>query len=165
MSYDNWKHIGQQIFLVWDSAAWWIGDWLIFGRERYPDRYRRAIEETSLDYQTLRNYAWVAGRFVMSRRRDTLSFQHHVEVAGLPEDQQDFWLSRAESAGWSRNELRRQLRASRAPRDGTGNALPGATLQLSVSPERRERWQTAAQRAQVDLGEWISSTLDGAARS
>jgi hypothetical protein len=168
--YEHWKHVGQQIFLVCDSAAWWIGDWLIFGREKYPDRYRRTIEETSLDYQTLRNYAWIAGRFVVSRRRDTLSFQHHVDVAGLPEDEQDLWLARAESAGWSRNELRRQLRASRARRDRTGGEPPGSeppggTLQLSVSPERRERWQSAAQRAQVDLCEWISATLDGAARS
>jgi hypothetical protein len=41
------------------------------------------------------NYAWVARRFAMSRRRDTLSFGHHAEVAALPEPEQDFWLREA----------------------------------------------------------------------
>ena len=43
-----------------------------------------------LDYQTLRNYAWVARRFAMSRRRDTLSFGHHAEVPALPEPEQGY---------------------------------------------------------------------------
>ncbi len=32
--------------------------------------------------------AWVARRFPVSRRRDTVSFQHHAEVAALPEPEQ-----------------------------------------------------------------------------
>jgi hypothetical protein len=158
-----WKHIGEQILVFSDSTAWWIGDWLIFGRDKYPDRYQRAVEETSLDYQTLRNYAWVAGRFAVSRRRDMLSFQHHVEVAKLPEDQQDLWLERAERSGWSRNELRRQLRSIR-PHRAAKKEPPSHVVELSISCERQELWQIAAHLARVDLPEWISATLDGAAQ-
>ena len=71
-------------------AAWCLGDWLVFGEQAYAGRYRQAIERTSLDYQTLGNYAWVAKRFSLSRRRDELSFGHHSEVAALPEPEQDF---------------------------------------------------------------------------
>ena len=49
-----------------------------------------------LDYQTLRNYAWVARRFPAGRRRAGVSFAHHAEVARLPEPEQDYWLRRAE---------------------------------------------------------------------
>lgn len=155
---DIWKKIGEQIYIVTDANAWWIGDWLNFGRDKYPDRYKQAIEETSLRYQTLRNYAWVAGRFEVSRRRDRLSFQHHVEVAALPEDQQDLWLQRAEQAGWSRTELRSHIRE----RPADGPSLPAA-LRLSISQESKQRWHEAATKAHVSLNEWISVTLDRAA--
>src|SRR4051794_9657427 len=72
-----WRNLGRQIFVISDSSAWWLGDWLIYGQSEYPDRYKHAIAETNLDYQTLRNYAWVARRFVPGRRREKVSFQHH----------------------------------------------------------------------------------------
>ncbi len=155
---DLWKRIGEHIFLVAESSAWWIGDWLLFGRNRYPDRYRRAIAETSLDYQTLRNYAWVAGRFAVSRRRDKLSFQHHLEVASLADDQQDLWLDRAERFDWSRNELRAKLRASL--KNERKAARAEITVHLSVSREREQLWQAAAERAGVDILHWIAMSLD-----
>ena len=161
---DSWKQIGEQIHIISDASAWWIGDWLRFGRDKYPDRYKRALEETSLEYQTLRNYAWVAGRFDASRRRDGLSFQHHLEVAALPEDQQDLWLERAERSGWSRNDLRAQLRCYRD--DGAAvRPLAMSAVQLRVSAERRQLWRDAAARAQLELPEWISLALDLAAKT
>ena len=161
---DGWKQIGEQIHIISDASAWWIGDWLRFGRDKYPDRYKRAIGETSLEYQTLRNYAWVAGRFDASRRRDALSFQHHLEVAALPEDQQDLWLERAERSRWSRNDLREQLRCYRD--DGAAaRPLAMSAVQLRVSTERRQHWQDAAARAELELPEWISLALDLAAKN
>lgn len=161
---DSWKQIGEQIHIISDASAWWIGDWLVFGRDKYPDRYKRAIGQTSLEYQTLRNYAWVAGRFEVSRRRDALSFQHHLEVAALPEDQQDLWLERAERSGWSRNDLRFQLRCYRDHSTDV-RPLPMSALQLRISAERRQRWLEAATKAQLDLQEWISAALDLAAQN
>ncbi|GGU70327.1 LmbU family transcriptional regulator [Streptomyces griseoviridis] len=155
----QWRHLGRQMFVVTDSSAWWLGDWLIYGRREYPDRYRRALTESGLDYQTLRNYAWVAGKFEPSRRRARLSFQHHAEVAGIPPDEQDEWLARAEREGWSRNELRRRVRAHR--RDD--RALPHPLVPLRVPSDRRVRWQQAAEAAGLDLLDWIVSRLDEAA--
>ncbi len=161
---DSWKQIGEQIHVISDASAWWIGDWLCFGRDKYPDRYKRAIGETSLEYQTLRNYAWVAGRFDASRRRDRLSFQHHLEVAALPRDQQDLWLTRAEQSGWSRNDLRAALRCYRDD-PAAARPLPMAAVQLRVPAERRQLWQDAAARADLELQEWMSAALDLAAKA
>jgi hypothetical protein len=161
LTIEAWQRIGRQIFVISDSSAWWWGDWLIFGEERYPDRYRRAINETGLDYQTLRNYAWVARRFPMSRRRDKVSFQHHVVVAALPEDERDRLLSEAEKHRWSRNELRRRLRETRS----AALSRPDSDLvyQLKVDHGRRDRWQRAAVRANVTLADWMVVALDQAA--
>jgi hypothetical protein len=162
---DEWRRIGKQIFAISESSAWWLGDWLIYGQARYPDRYKRAITETGLDYQTLRNYAWVARQFTPERRRDSVSFQHHAELASLPADDQDEWLEQAEKSGWSRNELRNRLKASR-------KALQSSTtpkrdddvqrLQVNVIPDQQQRWQDAAATADQDLLTWIVSVLDDA---
>jgi hypothetical protein len=155
----DWLAIGRELFVINDASAWWLGDWLIYGQNRYPDRYKRAVEGTSLQYKTLRNYAWVARKFEPGRRRGGLSFQHHAEVAGLPFEEQDLWLSRAEQHGWSVAALRRRLREDRAiGSDGPANARE--TLGFELHPERRRRWQEAAERAGSTLDEWISTVLD-----
>lgn len=163
LAVEQWQHIGKQIFLVMDASAWWIGDWLLFGKSKYPDRYRRAIEETELDYQTLRNYAWIARRFEPSRRRDGLSFQHHIEVASLPESERDEWLDQAEANKWSRNELRMRLRASRP--ESRVAIESQVTLQIKASKQRKAKWEDAAGRIGCTLCEWATQVLDEAATS
>ncbi|MEU8803872.1 hypothetical protein [Spirillospora sp. NPDC048819] len=61
--------------------------------------------------KTLRNYAWIARRFPVSRRRDTLTLQHHAEVAALSDHEQERWLDRAEQEQWPVLRLRTSLRA------------------------------------------------------
>jgi hypothetical protein len=76
MSYAEWASAGRQLARLSHGVAWALGDWLIYGQARYGSRYRDALAATQLDYQTLRNYAWVSRSVPLSRRRDTLSFQH-----------------------------------------------------------------------------------------
>lgn len=57
-------------------SSWCLCDWLAHGEDAFTGRYRDAVERTALDYQTLRNYAWLARPLALSRRRDTLSFAH-----------------------------------------------------------------------------------------
>ncbi|MDX3195164.1 LmbU family transcriptional regulator [Streptomyces sp. MN03-5084-2B] len=167
ISIEEWGHIGRKIFVISESSTWWLGDWLIYGQAHYPDRYMRAIEKTQLDYQTLRNYAWVARRYPVARRRPNLSFQHHAELASLPEDQREEWLDRAEKFAWSRNTLRNRLKASRHSLPNPDKrGLPSASLQniaMSVAAERKQRWQDAAQSRQQDLEAWMLNVLDSAA--
>lgn len=161
MPLHSWQRIGDQIFVISDASAWWLGDWLIYGQEHYPDRYKTAISKTSLDYQTLRNYAWVARKFSMLRRREKLSFQHHAEVARLPESEQELWLTRAEQWKWSRNELRRQIRADISGRE----EVDSPKIRLTLIAEQHDRWQKAAEQESKDLLEWILNTLNEAAKT
>ena len=57
-------------------------------------RYAKAI---GMEHGTLENYRRVARAYEKSRRRENLSFTHHVEVAARP-DRLD-WLARADAAG------------------------------------------------------------------
>jgi hypothetical protein len=162
LSLDEWCRIGDRILSVSDSSAWWVGDWLVFGQQQYRDRYQRAMRETALDYQTLRNYAWVAKKFLPARRRERLTFQHHMEVAGLPEDEQDHWLKFAERFKWSRNELRRQIKASTAPEDITSQ-VGQIELSLRLEENQVRRWERAARQSNKSLTDWISAVLDSVA--
>jgi hypothetical protein len=162
MRFEAWVTLGGRIGGIANSCAWCLGDWLVYGEQTFGKRYKTALATTSLDYQTLRNYAWVARRFEMSRRRDALSFQHHAEVAALPEPDQDLWLLRAERSGWSRNELRRRLSAERRISRGSG-LEDGVTLSLQIARTRERRWRQAASAADQTLGDWLAQVIDEAA--
>lgn len=162
IDFESWMTMGQRITGISNACSWCLGDWLIYGERAFAARYKAAVAATSLDYQTLRNYAWVARRFEMSRRRDTLSFQHHAEVAALPEAHQDLWLLRAERAHWSRNELRRRLGTERRLQR-MRQADNAVTVSVEVSQSRVQRWRDAAEAAQQTLTEWIATAVDAAA--
>jgi hypothetical protein len=157
----SWRRIGQQINLISNSSQWWLADWLIYGQEKFPDRYKQAIAETSLEYQTLRNYVWVARRFSVSRRRDTLSFQHHAEVASLPEADQTLWLDRAEHFHWSLSEFRKRLKCEHANAMERNTAIT-VTLKLNIPPDKKRRWQAVAAANQLELSDWVVAVIDQA---
>jgi len=145
-----------------------------------------------LDYGTLRNYAWVARRFALSRRRDMLSFGHHAEVAAMPEAEQEYWLGKAEELSWSRNQLRREVRASLRERERafasgedvescepgeeetSDRATAGAelkavdslgpTFQVSFSGKQLAICQAAASINGISLENWVLRTLEEAAK-
>lgn len=189
LSFEKWLQIGKMLSIVRTSSAWYLGDWLIYGETAYSGRYRDAIKQTALDYQTLRNYAWVARRFPLSRRRETLAFGHHAEVASLPEPEQDFWLRKAESLSWSTSRLRREVRTSLreravAEKERQGSQPGGQTtesnrgggpaadatserqrldLLLHIPLGQYELYQVAADAQGLTLESWAVSTLYNAA--
>jgi hypothetical protein len=186
LPFESWVTIGKQLSAVVTSSAWCLGDWLIYGQQVYESRYREAVKQTGLDYQTLRNYAWVARRFELSRRRNTLSFGHHAEVAALSEPEQDFWLRKAEEFGWSTGQIRREVRASlcerkEAPEDiqlprseGFEEASEAAQgdqsvesqeIRVLLSREQSQLCEQAANREGLPLPAWAAQSLDRAARA
>jgi hypothetical protein len=160
LTYSSWERAGIQISRVVDAFAWCLGDWLVYGKRQFPDRYRIAVDAVGLDYQTLRNYASVARRVTMPRRRPTLSFQHHAEVAALTEPDQVHWLARAEESGWSRNQLRQRLNDNRR-----GVPVPANTVipAIRVGSDQAERWRAAANRSSHVFEKWVVMVLDHAA--
>jgi hypothetical protein len=162
--FDTWRRIGCELGAVSDSSSWWLGDWLVFGERHYPDRYRVAVAGCSLEYKTLRNYAWIARRVPLRRRRERLSMSHHAEVAGLSEHEQEMWLERADRGRWSRNRLRREIQMAGTPvPQEPGPARPaGQVVQIRISPEERTRWASAALATNQDLTTWIKNVLDRA---
>ena len=163
MPFEAWLAYGRRLCEFTSASAWWLGDWLVYGQRTYGKRYEDALKAAPLSYQTLRNYAWVARRFPVSRRRDKLSFQHHAEVAALPEARGDLWLQRAERMRWSRNELRRRVALSaQSPAARKARAV---TVRLELTADRRNHWRQAAEATDQSLVEWLVAVADAAAES
>jgi hypothetical protein len=160
LSYYEWERAGRQLSGIVDSSSWWLGDWLVYGKDHYADRYELVLQAAGLSYQTLRNYSWVARRFEIRRRRSALTFQHHAEVASLPVAEQDRWLDRAENLGWTTKQLRRELRTGRGGDDADG---PAAGRRITLPGERLHWWHRAATSSGTELDQWVMATLDRAA--
>jgi len=112
----SWVLVGRYLGGLDRVSQWWIGDWLVYGRTRWGKTYGDAAKITGYDYGSLRNMAYLASEFDVSRRRDNLTWSHHSAVAGLDHAEQDRWLDRAEKLGLSVADLRIELRAARRSR-------------------------------------------------
>jgi hypothetical protein len=107
-----WVAVGRRLGAMSRVSSWWLGDWLQYGATRWGEKYVEAARITGYDVKTLRNYAYVAKRFDLSRRRDKLTWSHHAEVAVLEPHEQDRWLDRALLDHLSVSDLRLELRGS-----------------------------------------------------
>lgn len=111
LSFDEWQQIGGQLQQAERAVLWWLGDWLNYGERAYGEMYSQALEETEYAEKTLRNAKYVAGAVELSRRRDTLAWGIHAEIASLPPDQQDATLAEAERESLTVREVRERVNA------------------------------------------------------
>ena len=131
-TFEEWEACGEVLSRADKMVHWWVGDWVNYGEDRWGERYAQALDASKFAYGTVRNDAWVARRFALSRRRDNLSFGHHQAVASLPELEQEALLSLAEPGEeeaeprLSREQLRTLVRERR------GEGLPVKRLRVWV---------------------------------
>jgi hypothetical protein len=115
-SFEDWEHIGSNLRGVNGAMNFWIGDWINQGEAKFGEKYAQAIEATEKDIGTLMNCSFVCKAIEISRRREKLSFSHHVEVAKLSPKDQNKWLQIAESENLSIRELRESIRSGKIVR-------------------------------------------------
>ena len=131
LTFEEWSAMAPQIGTALKSMAFVIGDWMIYGEEKFavqpflpsmaPDprhvrvsapNYEAAQAATGLDPATLKSYAYVSRRVPMSLRNNLLSWEHHKVVAKLATDKQAEWLTTAAAADSGERISVRRLRAS-----------------------------------------------------
>jgi N6-adenosine-specific RNA methylase IME4 len=123
-SFDEYEGVGDFIKRAHQASGWWLADWLRYGESRqdWTERLSQAQHVTGLSEKRLKNIREV-GAIEPSRRRETVEIALHEEVCRLPADEQEEWLERAETEGWTRNELRLQMRASKRRKVIEGQAV------------------------------------------
>jgi hypothetical protein len=153
LGYPEWVAAGRRLGEFARGSQWWVGDWIRYGNARWGEKYLEAAKISGYDGKSLRNLAYVASRFDLSRRRDKLTWSHHAELAVLEPHEQDRWLDRAILDKLSVADLR-ELRASRrstkvahAHENGPPRAFPlpttlvcpncGATVPVPANADTR----------------------------
>jgi hypothetical protein len=105
LTFNEYQDMAQKLEWMESGVQWWLGDCANYGEDHYHEDYVQAFQETRA-IQTVYNYAYVARKFDISRRREALTFSHHAECAGLEPEIADEFLYQAEFHGWSIRELR-----------------------------------------------------------
>jgi hypothetical protein len=135
LTHEEWREIGKRLGRAARSAAFVIGDWLVYGEGRaaqgtlWPEipaqdvipskLYDEAIEVTGMDAATLINYAYVSKSIPKSLRNDHLSWEHHKKVAKVKDPQEKTrWLriaaeQREKGKPVSTRRLARSIQAGR----------------------------------------------------
>lgn len=115
LSFDRWQEIGRELAAREKVLNWWIGDWWAFGEHRYGERADAAVAGIfPLTYGALRNYGSVCRAIATSRRRDSLDWSHHVEIAPLARQSQEaaeMLLERAEREHMTVAQVRAAVRS------------------------------------------------------
>ena len=108
-----------------DTLTAWLGDLLAYGSDKYRGQITEYAKAAGLAPGTLRDAKLVCSRIPVSSRRDSLSWSHHCEVGKAFKELRDVqrWLAMAEKEGYSRAELRRQIRSALA-RERSGSVTP-----------------------------------------
>ncbi len=150
---EDWAAVGRRLCRTDQVVKWWLGDWAAFGLGdkdkkgwRKHGQLKEFAEANGVNYQTLRNLAWVSQSVELSRRRDKVEWTKHAEVAALPAKEQKKWLAKIEAEELPNAEIRRQIRQSK----GENNALE------SDGPVTR-----FASKACDDLVNWIKGRPEG----
>lgn len=119
MERHEWQIEGRRLSALSKASAWWVGDWLAFGADRWGaaeqwgETYSEARKLTGYDGKTLRNRRYVSNAVPRAVRVAALTWSHHALVAGLDDrGEQVSWLRRAVDERLSVDDLRIELRAS-----------------------------------------------------
>jgi N6-adenosine-specific RNA methylase IME4 len=145
----QWRDIGRQLARIGRAHQWWIGDWLLEGDHRYGVKFADASALLDIDAGTLSEFQRVASSVQNPRRRESLSWAHHQEVASLDENQQARWLDKAEKHEWTREELRAALREARqkqANEQGSLDLPDGVFDLIYADPPWRYQFPVTANR-------------------
>lgn len=131
VTFEQWRDIGQKVGRVARTSLFLVGDWLIYGQDRWnggkrfekmpedeAERYLEAMKATGLELKTLMDAAYVSRNVPIQQRRPDLTFEHHKTVAKVKsETEREEWLRKADSQGLSTRRLRKSILLGRVAKE------------------------------------------------
>ena len=151
---ETWIAAGRALAQGRSEASWEFADWLAAGHQSWgKDAMQEAAEATGATPGKISHYLKTATVYPPLRRRNGLTFSHHMEVARLPEADADRVLDQAEAEGWSHRATRAAAREA---------SLEGKVARQATRIRELERAlkaaQTDARDAAAQAGSRVSTT-------
>lgn len=88
------------------NLRWAVGDFIIYAKRRFPEKYTQLLEAEMYTDGTLLNCEYVCSKIPKELRNPNLSFEHHYQVARLQKEDISRLLADAEKNDWSIRQLR-----------------------------------------------------------
>lgn len=154
LSYDEWRNVLGLAEHIHAASPWWLGDALVYGERRFPDRHSQALPVAEDDpdgarQSRMKAAAWVSSAFPPVTRVTGLSWSHHRAVAELPDPDRKTLLEAARREKWATRELiERANKRKDALRGRVADASPDEP-ELAWSPDISEL--TPEARALLEL--------------
>jgi hypothetical protein len=161
LSYKQTERLLGVIGVIERASPWWGCDALLYAEAAFgEERFSQIAEALGWAPDVLSTRLWVARAVAPARRRETLSFSHHAEVAALEADDQDYWLGLAEAGEalpngetkpWSKTHLRGELRVlvPRNPRGRKGKRRTSPAPAPAPAPAPEFAGEFAAAQTEV----------------
>ena len=134
---EAWLAAGARFVETQSTASWDFADWLKAGVERWGESVTRdAAESSGNSPEKIRHYLVAATVYPLRRRRRTLTFTHHLEVARLDQVVADGLLDQAEAEGWSARQIREAAREASILGDNERLRRENAALKRQLKGKR-----------------------------
>jgi len=114
ISWEKYQQLGEFLGTLGRAYPWWVGDFLNYGEDVFGEDFAQIEASLPHSEQTLANYKSVAKHVPRTRRRKSLSYSVHADVAYFEPAERDRWLDKAEDQGWKRDQMRAALKEAKA---------------------------------------------------
>ena len=112
---EDWKLFGKSIKKTESGIQWILGAWWNYGHKKWSSDAEEIIKELGYSRNTLKKNGYIYNAVTSLRRRNSLSFRHHEDVAALSPEKQDHYLDKAEKEKLSSTKLRAVIREVERP--------------------------------------------------
>lgn len=102
----EWIAVGRSLATQKQNIDWLIGDWLAFGRRRFPEQIDMALGDLGEDPRRLKRIETTVQAFPPHKRDTSLTFDHHAHVADMPVQEALPLLKRAKDERLTSRQLR-----------------------------------------------------------
>ena len=106
VNFDQFVKAGQQLRSMQNNLGFMIGDWVLYGREHFPEQMELALEQSEIEPRTAKKCAVIAKQFPKAVRSQKLAFDHHQAVASLSKPDALQILHQAERKDWKLSEVK-----------------------------------------------------------
>ena len=130
--------------VTYKASPLWVGYLIAYAedREDWADRFDQAIAFTGLSRQRIHNLASVVRNVPIDNLQIAQSTAHACEVQPLPPKQQKKWLDKSATEGWSKSQLRVELRKAKRPKVSEATTEPEPPPKMQFDRVRLERVAT-----------------------
>lgn len=132
ISWDEWVSLWRTAEGMHQSSNFYMGDALLAGQREFGERFAQVVDPKYIHAQ--RGAMWVCSRIEPARRKASLSFSLHRELASLDPAEQDRWLDLAEAGQWTVKDLKEEIEAERA-RQHNGPPPDDAMAKITPAPD------------------------------